>query len=80
VSSRIHRRRVEALEEQVRPERGPTRSTGARERMKAHLSQVAALRRGELSEEEAAEVMATNALIEARMQEIRAARGEGVGS
>jgi hypothetical protein len=70
----IHRR-VENLEGRVRPEqRHPERSTAARERLKDHLDQVAALRRGELSEEEAAAVMATHAAIERRMREIR---GEG---
>jgi hypothetical protein len=67
-------RRVEALEKRVRL-RQPERSTDARERMKAHLDRVVRLRRGELlSEEEAAEVEATNAAIERRMREIR---GEG---
>jgi hypothetical protein len=68
----IHRR-VEALEGRVRL-RQPERSTDARERMKAHLGRLASLRRGELSEEEAAEVEATNAAIKRRMREIR---GEG---
>ena len=64
-------RRVEALEKQVRT-RQPERSTEARARMKAHLDRVLRLRRGELlSEEEAAEVEATNVAIERRMREIR---------
>jgi hypothetical protein len=66
-------RRLEALEGRVRP-RQPERSADARERMKAHLYRLASLRRGELSEEEAAKVEATNAAIKRRMKELR---GEG---
>jgi hypothetical protein len=66
-------RRVEALEGRRR-QRQPERLTDAREHMKAHLDRLASLRRGELSEEEAAEVEATHATIKRRMREIR---GEG---
>ena len=62
-------RRIGALEGRRR-QRQPERSTDARERMKAHLDRLAALRRGELSEVEAAKVEATNAAIERRMREL----------
>jgi len=42
--------------------------------MREHLGQVAALRRGELDSEEAAEVQAVNAAFEGRLAQIR---GEG---
>jgi len=45
--------------------------------MVAHLDQVARLRRGELSEEEAAEVQATNAALEDRLARFPK-RGEGL--
>jgi hypothetical protein len=73
MSSGIHRR-VEALERRVRP-RQPERSTDTRERMKAHLDRLAALRRGELSSEEAAEVEATHAAIESRLTRIQGGGG-----
>ncbi len=66
--------RLEALEGRPR-EHPPGRSTDARERMKAHLGQLARYRRGELlSEEEEAEVMATHSAIEDRLT---ITRGEG---
>jgi hypothetical protein len=68
----IHRR-VEALEVRVRPRQSEPPSN-ARERMKAHLDQLGALRRGELSDEEAAEVEAVNTAVERRFREFR---GEG---
>jgi hypothetical protein len=80
MSSAIHRRieALEGLERRVRPERQPGSSTDAREQMKAHLAQVAALRRGELSPEEAAEVEAMNAALEReRERRMRQSRGEG---
>lgn len=62
--------RLEALEEQAR--RHPPATSGrSRERMTAHLGRVARLRRGELSEEEAAEVRAANAAVERRIAEHR---------
>lgn len=66
-------RRIEALEKRLSQSQ-QERSTDIRERMKVHLDRVVRRRRGELSEEEAAEVEATNAAIERRMREIR---GEG---
>ncbi len=67
------RRRLEDLERL--PPRTPRGPSEARRRMEEHLDRLAALRRGELSEEEAAEVEATDAAIESRMAAIR---GEGV--
>ena len=67
------RGRLEILEARARRHQ-PGRSPDGRRRMKAHLDQAARLRRGELSEEEAAEVRATNAALEDRA---RAIRGEG---
>jgi hypothetical protein len=70
------RRRLEALEERVRwhvPE-AELRHSDARRRMTEHLERVAALRRGELGPEEAAEVEAVNAAFEDRLARIR---GEG---
>lgn len=66
------RRRLEMLGART----PPARSSGeARERMTAHLGRVARLRRGELSEQEAAEVEAESAAVERRIAEIR---GEGI--
>jgi hypothetical protein len=72
------RRRLEALEEQAMtrrlvPEAKPHHSD-ARQRMRGHLGRVAALRRGELNHEEAAEVEAANAAFQGRLARIR---GEG---
>lgn len=67
------RRRLEALEDRIPLPKPPDR-TEARARMKAHLGQVARLRRGELSYEEAAEVEAVSVAVERRLDEIR---GEG---
>ena len=67
------RRRLEVLEERYPLPKPPGR-TEAQARMRAHLDQVARLRRGELSEEEAAEVEAVSAAVERRLAEIR---GEG---
>jgi len=81
MSNAIHRRieALEALEGRVR-QRQPGRSTDARQRMKAHLDQMAALRRGELSEEEVAEVEAMNVAFELeRERRMRESRGEGEG-
>ena len=66
-------RRLRSLEaaKLVPPPRPPSR---ARERMREHLSRVAALRRGELGPEEAAEVEAESAAVERRPA---ASRGEG---
>ena len=69
-------RRIEALEwRALELAAGP--SSGRSEAMKrlvAHLGRLAALRRGELSEEEEVEVRAADASIQWRMAE---ARGEG---
>lgn len=68
--------RLEVLEARARgrlpeaPERGE-----AGERMREHLDRLAAVRRGNLPDEEEAEVWATHAIIERRMAGIR---GEGV--
>jgi hypothetical protein len=73
-------RRLEALEGRMLWQRRPESSTAssARERMKAHLDRLAALRRGELSEEEAAEVEALNAAFRRRLAAIRGkTQGEG---
>jgi N-acyl-D-aspartate/D-glutamate deacylase len=68
------RRRIDKLEGLATPYEA---STDARERMRAHLAQVAALRRGELSPEEAAEVEAMNAALEReRERRMRQSRGE----
>ena len=70
--SNVHKR-LEDLEGRQR-QASPRRSSDARRRMKEHLDRLAALRRGELGEEEAAEVEATNTAIERRIAQIR---GEG---
>ncbi len=67
------RRRLEALEDRIPLPKPPDR-TEARARMKAHLDQVARLRRGELSDQETAEVEAVSAAVERQLAEIR---GEG---
>ena len=69
------RRRLEALEGRAQIRRGvPEGSAQARARMIEHLDGVAALRRGELGPEEAAEVEAMNAAAESRFA---SRRGEG---
>jgi cytochrome c556 len=70
------KRRLEALEARAMPsqEAPEAKPSEARRRMIEHLDRFAALRRGELGPEEAAEVEAANAAIEARMAQIR---GEG---
>ena len=72
------RRRLKALEEQAMPRQHVTEAklhqSDARQRMRDHLGRVAALRRGELGPEEAAEVEAVSAAIEGRLAQIR---GEG---
>lgn len=70
----VHRRLWD-LEGRLRQHK-PERSSGARERMKAHLDQIARLRRGELSEEGAADVRATHASIESRLA-VRRSQGGG---
>lgn len=70
------RRRLKALEDRIpakQPE--PPGRSEARQWMKEHLDRIAKARRGNLSEEEVAEVEAVNAAIQRRMAEIR---GEGV--
>jgi hypothetical protein len=72
------RRRLEALEEQAMPRRqvpeAKPHQSDARRHMRQHLGRVAALRRGELGPEEAAEVEAASAAFESRLAQIR---GEG---
>ena len=72
------RRRLVALEDRAMPrqhvpEAKPHQSE-ARRHMREHLVRVAALRRGELGLEEAAEVEAVNAAFKGRLARIR---GEG---
>jgi hypothetical protein len=72
------RRRLEALEERAMPrhhvpEAKPCHSD-ARRHMREHLARVAALRRGELDPEQAAEVEAVSGAIKSRLVQIR---GEG---
>ena len=67
------RRRLEVLEDRMPLPKPPGR-TEAQARMRAYLDQVARLRRGELSEEEEAEVEAESVAVERRLAEIR---GEG---
>jgi hypothetical protein len=73
------RRRLEALEKHAMPGRRVAEAklphSDARRHMREHLGRVAALRRGELGPEEAAEVEAVSAVIESRLAQIR---GEGV--
>ena len=72
---RPNARRIEALERRARERAPETSGRGeARERMREHLDRLVALRRGELSEEEEAEVRAVDAAIRRRMAEMR---GEG---
>ncbi len=73
-------RRLETLEEWTRRQTPKPFSAEARRRMSAHLDSLAALRRGELSEEEAAEVEATHVAIEGRMREIRGGGGASYGA
>ena len=72
------RRRLEALEERAMPRRhvreAELRQSDARRHMREHLARVAALRRGELGPDEAAEVEAVSAAIKRRLAQIR---GEG---
>lgn len=58
------RRRLEALEAHTPP---APRSSDACRRMTEHLDRLAALRRGELGPDEAAEVRATNAALQERL-------------
>ena len=69
-------RRLKSLEaaKPVPPPRSSGQAAQARERMKEHLEGVAALRRGELDPEEAADVEAVSAALERRLA---ASRGEG---
>ena len=70
------RRRLKALEDRIpakQPE--PPGRSEARQWMKEHLDLIAKARRGNLGEEEVAEVEAVSAAIQHRMAEIR---GEGV--
>jgi len=70
------RRRLEDLERlPPRTPRGP--SAQARGRMREHLEGVAALRRGELGPEQAADVEATSDALRRRLAQSRGDRGEG---
>ena len=64
------RRRLEALEDRI-PLPKPAGRTEAQARMRAHLDQVARLRRGELSDRETVEVEAVSVAVERRLAEIR---------
>jgi len=72
------RRRLKALEERAMTRQhvreAMLQQSDARRYMMEHLDRVAALRRGELDHEEAAEVAAVNAAFESRLARIR---GEG---
>jgi hypothetical protein len=70
------RRRLEVLEARTMPSRDTPEAqpSDARRRMVEHLDRLAALKRGELGPEEAAEVEALTAAFEARLARIR---GEG---
>lgn len=72
------RRRIEVLEERAMPTRhvpeAKLRQSDARRHIREHLGRVAALRRGQLDSEEAAEVEALNAAFVGRLAQIR---GEG---
>jgi hypothetical protein len=72
------RRRLELLEDRAMPRQqvpeAKPHQSDARRRMSEHLGRVAALRRGELGPEDAAEVEAFNAAFEDRLARIR---GEG---
>jgi hypothetical protein len=72
------RSRLEALEERAMPRRdvpeAKQRHSEARRHMRKHLGRVAALRRGELGPEEAAEVETVSAAIEGRLAQFQ---GEG---
>jgi hypothetical protein len=72
-------RRLETLEEREMrrrhvPEAQP-RHSDARRHMREHLGRVAALRRGELGPEEAAEVEAVSAAFKSRLARIRGEDG-----
>jgi hypothetical protein len=72
------RRRLKALEERAMPRQhvpeAKPHQSDARRHMREHLGRVAALRRGELGPEEAAEVEAFSTAVERRLARIR---GEG---
>jgi hypothetical protein len=70
------RRRLETLEGRVKfRRRAPEGSRQARARIVEHLGRVAALRRGEVGPEEAAEVESVNAAFESRLAQIRGEDG-----
>jgi hypothetical protein len=72
------RRRLELLEDRAMPRQqvpeAKPHQSDARRHMREHLARVAALRRGELGPEEAAEVEAVSAAFKVRLARIR---GEG---
>jgi hypothetical protein len=72
------KRRLKALEERAMSRQhvpdGKLHQSDARRHMREHLGRVAALRRGELGPEEAAEVEAMSAAMKRRFAQIR---GEG---
>jgi hypothetical protein len=73
------RRRLEALEKRAMPRKQVLEAklcqSDARQRMREHLGRVAALRRGELGPEEAAEVEAVSAAFKSRLARIRGEDG-----
>jgi hypothetical protein len=73
------RRRLEKLEERAMPRQHvpevKQHQSDARRHMREHLDRAAALRRGELGPEEAAEVEALNAAFECRLVELRGRGG-----
>jgi hypothetical protein len=73
------RRCLETLEKRAMPRRHvpdvKLRQSDARRHMREHLGRVAALRRGELGPEEAAEIEAVSAAFEGRWGQIRGEDG-----
>jgi len=65
------KRRLHSLESRVSP---PRSSSGIRERFREFLDRVAAMRRGELGPEEAAEVEAMSRALQQKFAEIRGVR------
>ena len=74
VRSRLKTLEERAMPRQHIPEAEP-RQSDARRRMTEHLGRVAALRRGELGQEEAAEVEAVSAARKSRLVRIRGEDG-----
>lgn len=69
-------RQLKALEDRIPAKQpGPPGRSEARERMKEYLDRIAKARRGNLSEEEVAQVEAVNTAIQRRLEEIRGGGG-----